>query len=213
MKKISILFLISILIAGISIGIASTQVSSQTGAQQPTITLTPPSGFAATTVTGTGFYSQVEIYWDGQKIPTVPSSIYPGDNNGIFSAIITVPTQTTPGPHLVTVKDTSSVSAPVTVNAYFTVDDMTGPAGPEGPTGPVGPAGTSGSVVTGPAGPQGEKGDAGETGPRGPVGSEGPAGPQGESGTAPIIGIIALVLAIIAIIISLFGILKKLIFG
>jgi hypothetical protein len=100
MKKISILFLISILIAGISIGVASSQVNSQTGAQQPAVTLTPSLGFAATTVSGTGFFGVITISWDGQVIPTVPSPLYSGDNGG-FTAIITVPTQTALGTHTI----------------------------------------------------------------------------------------------------------------
>jgi len=211
MKKLSILLIFSILIAGLSIGLVSSQVNSQLpGAAS--ITLTPSTGFAATTVVGTNFFGVVNIYWDGQLIPTIPATTYPGDN-GQFTAIISIPTQTTPGAHVVTAKDTTSTSAPATDSEYFTVVDMKGTVGPEGPAGPAGPTGPSGAGAPGPAGPPGEKGDTGDTGPRGPAGEQGPAGPQGTSGTAPIIGIIAVVLAVIAIIISLFGILRKLIFG
>jgi len=93
------------------------------------ITLTPSSGIAVTTVAGSGFssYSKVTLNWDGVSLPTVPSSIIT-DAYGQFTAIISVPTQTVPGTHIVNATDDDSNWA----TATFTVVNMTGPQGPSG---------------------------------------------------------------------------------
>jgi hypothetical protein len=162
----------------------------------------PDSGVAATTVVGIGFNpdANVTISWDGTVLPTVPT-IVTVNSNGIFTAIISVPTQTTPGVHNITATDDEGASA----NTTFTVIDMTGPAGEDGEDGATGPAGEDGA--TGPAGPAGDTGATGATGATGPAGEDGatgPAGAAGEDGTAaPVEGVYgALILAVIALLIA-----------
>ena len=111
------------------------------------ITLTPSSGLGVVTVSGLGFSvnSEVEIDWAGEDVPTVPTTIKT-DDDGNFTAIISVPT-TTPGDYTVAAVDESGNEA----SATFTVEDMTGPQGPAGSEGPQGETGEQG-----PAGAQGE---------------------------------------------------------
>lgn len=149
------------------------------------LTLTPDTGCAYTTVDGAGFiaFSAITISWDGVPVPTVPSSLYCGED-GSFTAVITVLTQTVPGPHEVRATSQEDSPAP-TVAETFTVVDM---RGPEGPTGPAGLQGEEGAQ--GEEGPQGEPGLQGESGPVGlpgpmgdsPLGEQGAPGPQGEQG-------------------------------
>jgi hypothetical protein len=140
------------------------------------LTLTPNAGCAYTTVDGAGFisFSAITISWDGVPVPTVPVDLYAGED-GSFTAVITVLTQTAPGPHEVRATGQEDSPAP-TIAATFTVVDMTGPAGPAGPIGPPGAEG-----IQGEEGPQGEQGPQGESGP---VGLPGPMGesPSGERG-------------------------------
>ena len=100
------------------------------------VTITPDSGFAAATVVGAGFdkNSLIKIYWNETEIPTVPHKVV-SDDMGEFAAVITVPTQTSPGTYNITVTDTAGN----TENVSFTVIDMRGPPGPQGPQGPPGP--------------------------------------------------------------------------
>jgi hypothetical protein len=128
------------------------------------VQLTPATGFASTTIVGSGFvsFSQVTITWDGTPIPTVPQLVLT-DASGRFTAIISVLTPNTPGPHVVNATDVYGRSGWTT----FTVVDMTGPQGPEGPEGDEGPQGAQGP--TGATGEQGPKGDQGEQGPAGVV--------------------------------------------
>lgn len=123
------------------------------------ITLTPNTGFACTTVVGSGLSnnSKITIRWDGTVIPTVPSPLTT-DANGNFIAIISVPTQNSPGPHTVNATDELGNWA----TATFIVVDMTGPQGPQGPQGL-----------------KGDKGDKGDTGAQGLQGLQGPQGPPG----------------------------------
>jgi len=120
------------------------------------VVLMPSTGFASTTVTGSGFSnnSKITIKWDGTSIPTVPSPLIT-DANGNFTATINVLTQNSPGTHTVNATDESGNWA----TATFTVVDMTGPQGPKG-----------------------DKGDKGDTGAEGPIGPQGPQGPQGLQG-------------------------------
>jgi len=129
----------------------------------PSLSLTPNTGFAATTAMGSGFSndSEVTIAWDGAVIPTVPIHVIT-DAIGDFTAIISVLTQTAPGVHTVNATDGSGNWATTT----FTVVDMTGPQGP-----------------TGLQGAKGDKGDKGDTGLQGPKGDKGDTGPQGPPGT------------------------------
>ena len=91
-------------------------------AQNATITLSPTSGFAALTITGRGFMSGslITIGWDGTyPIPTVPQTIYAQE--GSFTAIITVPTQATPGQHWVTARGIVTGYPDETATAPFLV--------------------------------------------------------------------------------------------
>jgi len=148
----------------------------------PVITLVPDTGFASTTIVGSGFSSgsRMNITWDGELIPTLPNPLTATCDS--FTAIISVPTQTEPGPHIVNATDEEGNSAV----ANFTVVDMTGPQGPQGETGPQGPQGETGpkgdTGETGPQGPTGPTGPTGATGPQGPQGPAGPQGPQGDTG-------------------------------
>jgi hypothetical protein len=132
---------------------------------KPNIQVSPSSGFASTTVFGSGFENNsiVTIAWDGTLIPSIPSSVIT-DATGSFTALISVPTQTAPGIHTVNATDGAGNWA----TATFTVVNMTGPQGPAGLQGQEGPKGDTGST-----GPQGPKGDTGDTGPQGPAGLSG----------------------------------------
>ena len=159
----------------------------------------PDSGVASTTVVGVGFNPDavVTISWDGTVLPTVPTMVTV-NSNGLFTAIISVPTQTTPGVHNITATDDEGASA----NATFTVIDVTGPAGEDGADGATGPAGSTGA--TGATGATGSTGAAGEEGADGATGPTGPTGAAGEDGTAaPVEGVYgALILAVIALLIA-----------
>ena len=147
------------------------------------ITLSPTSGFSNVTITGTGFFieemglqsTELTVYWDDEEIPAL---VYGGEVVD-FVAFITVPTQTSPGRHRVTVKEYDDEAS-----ATFTVVDMTSPEGPPGPEGIPGNDGTPGSV--------------GPPGPAGPQGPEGPAGPPGLPGPATR-GVAGVVLALAAL--------------
>lgn len=188
-------------------------------AQAASITLTPDSGFSAITITGIGFGGQITVYWDKEEIPTVPITIYAYEKQE-FSCIISVPTQTDPGYHTVTVSALSASGAgTVSASARFNVEDMTGPTGP---TGPKGDAGSSGTISAGTAGPQGEPGPigpAGVAGPAGATGPEGPAGPKGSAGeqgppgpvgtAGTILSVVAIIISLATVILLLLGKLKK----
>jgi hypothetical protein len=186
----------------------------------PAIALTPSSGFSAITVTGSGFSpgSVVTIWWDNVQIPTVPTQViasYSTDQvgafPGTFSAIISVPTQTTPGGHNVAANGVPLQTGATTIaTAVFTVVDMKGAPGPSGSPGPTGAAGLAGST-----GPKGDTGPAG-VGAAGPVGATGPAGPVGPAGAPGAvtgISIIALVIAFITLILIILAKLKKFVLG
>jgi len=147
-----------------------------------TLSLSPNTGFATTTITGSGFApdSTITITWDGTPIPTIPRPLTT-DSSGNFTALISVFTPEAPGSHTVTATDEEGNKA----SAAFTVLDMKGPAGPPGPKG--------------------------DTGPAGPKGAEGPAGPPGPSGPAAPIEYLAasIILAIIAIGIAIYALVRK----
>jgi hypothetical protein len=168
------------------------------------IFLTPATGFASATVTGLGFSnnSKVTISWDGATIPSIPHPVTT-DGTGSFVALISVPTQTSQGVHIVNATDESGNWA----TATFTVVNMTGTQGLQGIQGVPGMNGTtwyegngtpnvgtganndyylntaSGDVyqkqsgswtkIGNIQGPKGDKGDIGDTGPQGPAGSLG----------------------------------------
>jgi hypothetical protein len=131
------------------------------------ITLAPSTGFASTTIVGSGFSSnsKVTITWDGTTIPSIPYTVTT-DAAGSFAALISVSTQATAGSCTVNATDASGNSA----TATFTVVNMTGSPGPAG--------------LQGAQGPKGDKGDAGlqgATGLLGPKGDTGIQGPPGEN--------------------------------
>lgn len=177
----------------------------------PAITLMPDTGFASTTIVGSGFSScsRMNITWDGELIPTIPSPLTATFGN--FTAIISVPTQNEPGPHIINATDKEGNSAV----ANFTVVDMIGPQGEQGPKGDTGATGETGPQgATGPAGPTGPKGDTGETGatgatgPQGPQGEIGPQGEQGQQGElertgAESLGFVAAIVIVLMIVTSL----------
>jgi hypothetical protein len=203
MKRLGILVVAVLFIAVILVGVTADIAYSQAA---PRITLTPNTGFAATTVSGTGFLGgEVYIYWAGQRIPTVPLRIFAYDTQlGEFTAIITVPAQTKAGEYVVTAQDQRGTTASVT----FKVIDMTGPQGAQGPVGPSGPQGPSG-----PAGKTGASGPPGEPGPQGPQGLPGEQGPAGGAGAGAGMSIIAIILAVIALVLSVFSRIMKWITG
>jgi hypothetical protein len=148
----------------------------------PVLELMPATGFASTTIVGSGGFaanSKITITWDGTPVPTVPMEITT-DMYGNFTAVISVLTPNVPGAHLVNATDESGRSWTIT----FTVVDMTGPQGEEGLPGAEGAAGATGA--------QGAKGDTGAQGPAGVV-------PVETIALAFIPAIIAIILAVYAL--------------
>ena len=114
--------------------------------------LSPEEGFATITVYGQGFTSEayyidyVLIYWDEnweEPLPTVPEFIVPYydyyEDPYNFTAIISVPTQASPGLHTVTAvgytMGDNILSPAIYAESTFTVLNMRGPMGPAGPQG------------------------------------------------------------------------------
>ncbi len=208
MRRLGILVVVVLFLSVVLVGVTADRAYCQA----PRITLTPSSGFAATTVYGTGFVGgQVYISWAGTRLPTVPTqvnvTVATGAQLGTFTAIITVPTQTKPGEYVVTAQDERGTSA----TATFVVIDMTGPQGSQGPQGPVGSSGPQGP--SGPQGSAGAQGPRGEPGPQGPQGPPGEQGPPGGTGAGAGMSIIAIILAVIALALTVFGRIKKWITG
>ncbi len=196
MKRLSFVVILALLLTLVLVGAAANEVYSQVRVRA-SLTLVPEAGYAATTVVGKGFFGgEIEIYWDGKQIPTVPSPLYSYDTkDGNFTAIISVPTQAAPGEYDVTALDQERFTASTT----FTVIDMIGPQGSPGEPGPPGNPGSRG--------PAGGQGAAGEPG------SQGPPGPAGEAGPGGGISIVAIILALIALGLMLVGRLKKWVVG
>lgn len=195
MKRLSFLVTLTLLLTLAMVGVTAHEVYSQ----RASITLSPTFGFSAITVTLSGFYGgEITIYWDGERIPTVPSPLYSYDTQeGEFTAIISVPTQTEPGEYTVMARDQEGSRA----TAIFEVIDMTGPPGEPGPPGEQGPPGEPTA---------GEQGPPGEPGPPGPPGE---TGPPGEPGPGAGMSIVAIVLALIALGLTVFGKIKKWVIG
>jgi hypothetical protein len=122
MRKLMMITLTLLLVVSLVVIIAN---GASAQAQAPNITLNPTSGFASVTISGTGFsaWNGITIYWDGAIIPAIVDA---GDTT--FTAIISVPTQTSPGFHKITAVDEYKTEA----SAQFRVVDMTGTAGPAG---------------------------------------------------------------------------------
>jgi len=218
MKRIGKLCFLGILLGLVALFVMMNAAYSQ-ALPPAAITLTPNTGFAALTISGTGFPfgTTVSIFWDANQVPTVPAAVVP-TQTGTFTAIIAVPDQTPAGDHAVIARSSTAPTggAQVQAGTSFRVVDMRGPAGPTGPAGPAGPSGASGSASQGTPGPTGPAGATGPTGPPGPTGAAGPqgeTGPAGSSGAAPAISVLALILAVIAIAIAVLGRLKKWIIG
>jgi len=199
-KRISsaILIVVTVFLLAMSLlGIMATTVHAQAGA--PFIKLSPNSGFSAVTISGTGFsvWGGITIYWNGAPIPAIINT----DGDSSFTAIISVPDQTSPGAHIITAVDEYKDEA----RATFRVIDMTGDTGPPGipVTGLSGEDGVNcwdlnangtadkaedvngdGNVdIMDCRGPQGEQGLPGDsTVIEGAEGPPGPAGPPGEPG-------------------------------
>ena len=136
MKRLSFLVILTLLLTLILVGATADEAYSQA---QASITLTPESGCCAIIISGEGFFGgQIFIYWEDDQVPTVPSPLYTRDTqDGSFTAIITVPTQTEPGEYVITAVDQEGFNA----DATFTVVEVTGPVGPPGEPGPAGEPG------------------------------------------------------------------------
>ncbi|MFB0502733.1 MAG: hypothetical protein ACETWE_02780 [Candidatus Bathyarchaeia archaeon] len=105
--------------------------------QSASIVLSPDKGVSAITIEGSGFNASavVTVYWDGQRIPTLPLHVST-DEAGAFSCIISAYNQTSVGAHEVKAVDSAGIFA----SATFTVIDVTGPRGEQGPLGAPGEA-------------------------------------------------------------------------
>ncbi|MEM4488492.1 MAG: hypothetical protein QXK88_06825 [Desulfurococcaceae archaeon] len=108
------------------------------------IALVHATGVSSVTIVGKYFSpnSRVMITWDGELIPTVPSPLITNEE-GSFVAIISVPTQVTPGLYVIAATDEEGETA----TARFTVIDVRGPQGPQGPQGPPGEPAPLGYLV------------------------------------------------------------------
>lgn len=199
MKRWNLLVILTLLLTLALAGTTTDEVYSQ----NTSITLTPESGYCAVIISGEGFFGgEIFIYWEDDQVPTVPSPLYSRDTqDGSFTAIITVPTQSEPGEYVITAIDQENFNA----DAVFTVVAATGPAGLPGDPGPAGPPGPRG-----PEGPTGDPGSAGATGPQGLLGEQ---GTPGEPGPGAGMSIVAIVLALAALGLTLFGKIKKWIVG
>src|SRR5256712_3212690 len=103
-----------------------------------TISLSPSSGPAGTTVTVTGknfaANSGITISYDGSSITTTPTTIT-STSTGSFTGSITIPSSSTAGPHTVKATDASNhpASAQFTVTttpiATISLNPSSGPAG------------------------------------------------------------------------------------
>jgi hypothetical protein len=94
MKKILAILVALMIASGIS------AVTSVYNVPTPSITLSPPQGFAMTTVTGTGFdsWKTLTILYDGAPQPTIPQTVKT-DQTGSFSAMISIPDELAVGTH------------------------------------------------------------------------------------------------------------------
>ena len=178
MKRL--IYIPTMLLLAFSLLLASTESAYAQG-----ITLYPQSGVGSVIIQGSDFMggSDIEILWDGNPVPTVPSPLRTENSDdefwGTFVAMITIPTDASPGSHTITVIGTAPDEDPVSLDATFELLSIVGPAGPEGSEGDRGPRG-----LPGPTGPSGSTGTSGEQGPVGEPGTIGPPGPAGPTGLA-----------------------------
>jgi hypothetical protein len=139
-----------------------------------TIALSPSSGFAIITISGSEFWGindQILFTWDwgggvpnfpDDFIPTWPNQFWADSDSGTFTAFISVPTPNSIGSHTIQTWGWNGDGGLVEISdatATFTVVDMRGSEGPSGPQGVAGPAGPAGA--TGPAGMTGSSGRTG----------------------------------------------------
>ena len=105
--------------------------------QVASIVLSPDRGVSAITIEGSGFNASavITVYWDGERIPTVPLHVST-DEAGTFTCIISAYNQTSVGDREVKAVDSAGNFA----SATFTVIDVTGPKGQQGPPGAPGEA-------------------------------------------------------------------------
>ena len=143
-----------------------------------------------------GLYNtELTVYWDGKEIPAV---VY-ADEQVDFVAFISVPTQTDPGPHEVTLTAHYPEQSEYDeeASATFTVIDMTGTQGVRGERGAQGLPGNDGSP-----------GSIGSAGSQGPEGNPGPEGPPGAPGPATA-GMAGIVVAAAALVLTILGMILR----
>ena len=118
---------------------------NEPSAPSPSLTLSPPQGFAMTMISGVGFspYQTVSIAYDNVVQPTIPMEINT-NSTGCFTAIISIPNELAVGTHTVTATDSQGYSA----SATFTVVNMQGPQGIQGTAGQNGLNGANGTNGT-----------------------------------------------------------------
>ena len=139
MKKILTVFVVLLLSLPL-IAIVSACTTPPTSTT-PTLTLSPPQGFAMTMITGTGFgqYKIISVDYAGAVQSTIPISVKT-DITGTFTAIVTIPNELAVGTHTITATDSNGCTA----SATFTVVDMTGAQGLRGIAGQNGIDGANG---------------------------------------------------------------------
>jgi hypothetical protein len=151
------------------------------------LTLSPPQGFAVTTISGTGFAESktVSIEYDGVVQSTIPA-VVKTDSKGSFTAIISIPNELAVGGHTITATDQYGCSA----SSTFTVVDMKGPQGVQGISGQSGKDGINGlNGINGQDGINGVNGKDGVNGLNGLNGIDGVIGTNGTDGKDGINGI------------------------
>lgn len=136
MKKTLTVFVVLLLSLPLAAIVSACEVPSN-----PTITLSPPQGFAMTMISGTGFntYRDITVTYDSAVQPTIPT-IVKSDGSGSFNAIVAIPDELAVGVHTITVTDSSGCTA----SATFTVVDMKGAQGLQGVEGQDGISGING---------------------------------------------------------------------
>ena len=137
MKRIGIVFAILTLALCLTTIVSGCEVPPV----NPSITLSPPQGFAMTTISGADFSktSIVTVTYDGVVQPTIPAQVKT-DSSGAFTVIISIPDELAVGVHTIRANDSYGYSA----SATFTVVDMKGSQGLQGPQGVAGQNGKEG---------------------------------------------------------------------
>jgi hypothetical protein len=168
-KFATVLFPLSLLIAGTAN--AATPVVNSSSSTSTTLTISGSnlSGGTATVTLGAFAPLAVTSQTATQLVATLPAGVTAGS----YALGVQIGSS-----------KTNSTSSVATIGAVGPV----GPAGPAGAQGPAGAAGATGPAgatgATGPQGPQGLAGPAGATGSQGPKGDIGATGAQGASGAS-----------------------------